>query len=493
MSPSLEQCAVLADVLQRADYREASVLRRLDLKTLPPLRQRMEALPLSSRRTREGTPLDLLIRLFLLRQEVSAEAVAALLQPIALEAWLEMGLLRRHGERMQAIVELCPYENLVLAGDWQDDAETVAEPVMALGASSRALASFMIYRRGSRTLDLGTGCGVLAFLAATNGSEAVGVDCNPRTLPFVRLNASLNGVSNIDWRVGDLFEPVVGETFDAIVCNPPFVIGPGGGHRHTQGGRPADQLCQDIVQAAPAYLKEGGFCQVLCNWAIFPGQQWQERPAAWIAGTGCDAWVLLSHTEEAATYALRRVRESITDPARVAEAFDAWLAYFEKERIEAVGFGLLTLRRTSRPTTWFRASKLPEMVGPCGAAIERGFQLRDFLEANRDDAALLQERVRLADGVRWSQEHDVSSVGIKPLSSRLHLTDGLCHAGEADPRVVGCVSHWWECRTLGEELASLARETKQKVWLLQPSFLKVVRGMVEAGLLVPVKARNDKS
>ncbi|NRD08293.1 hypothetical protein HRF29_04940 [Rathayibacter agropyri] len=36
----------------------------------------------------------------------------------------------------------------------------------------------------------------------------------------------MNGIENIEFRLGSLYEPVAGERFDQIVTNPPFVITP---------------------------------------------------------------------------------------------------------------------------------------------------------------------------------------------------------------------------------------------------------------------------
>lgn len=50
----------------------------------------------------------------------------------------------------------------------------------------------------------------------------------------------------------------------------------------------ADQIYQKIVRQAPQFLNEGGYCQMLCNWAENEGQDWRERLHRWFEGTGCD-------------------------------------------------------------------------------------------------------------------------------------------------------------------------------------------------------------
>lgn len=71
-------------------------------------------------------------------------------------------------------------------------------------------------------LDMGTGSGVNAVLAATKGAYVVAVDINPEALAAARANVERNGVSErVQIRHSDVFSDV-DETFDLIVFDPPF-------------------------------------------------------------------------------------------------------------------------------------------------------------------------------------------------------------------------------------------------------------------------------
>jgi release factor glutamine methyltransferase len=75
---------------------------------------------------------------------------------------------------------------------------------------------------GLRVLDMGTGSGVSALLAARAGSEVVAVDVNAEAVACARANAERNGLSEqITFVHGDLFQGVVGD-FDLIIFDPPF-------------------------------------------------------------------------------------------------------------------------------------------------------------------------------------------------------------------------------------------------------------------------------
>ena len=73
-----------------------------------------------------------------------------------------------------------------------------------------------------RVLDMGTGSGVNAILAASRSSEVVAIDINPHALAAARDNAVRNGVADrIQVRHSDVFSNVDG-TFDLIIFDPPF-------------------------------------------------------------------------------------------------------------------------------------------------------------------------------------------------------------------------------------------------------------------------------
>ena len=79
---------------------------------------------------------------------------------------------------------------------------------------------------GATVLDLGSGSGVLAVTAARTARSVVAVDINPAAVRCARINALLNEVEDrVEVRHGDLFDPVAGERFDAVLCNPPFYRG----------------------------------------------------------------------------------------------------------------------------------------------------------------------------------------------------------------------------------------------------------------------------
>jgi release factor glutamine methyltransferase len=77
-------------------------------------------------------------------------------------------------------------------------------------------------RGGDQVLDMGTGSGVNAILAAGRGADVLAVDINPRALEAARANVERNGLTDrVQVRFSDVFS-AVDARFDLIVFDPPF-------------------------------------------------------------------------------------------------------------------------------------------------------------------------------------------------------------------------------------------------------------------------------
>jgi release factor glutamine methyltransferase len=87
------------------------------------------------------------------------------------------------------------------------------------------LAKNLSVKNGASVLDMGTGCGILAVLAAEKASIVVAVDINPHAVACTLRNAEFNGVkTKTEVRLGCLFEAVEAEEkFDVILFNAPYL------------------------------------------------------------------------------------------------------------------------------------------------------------------------------------------------------------------------------------------------------------------------------
>jgi 16S rRNA (guanine1207-N2)-methyltransferase len=102
-----------------------------------------------------------------------------------------------------------------------------------------------------RVLDLGTGWGAIGLAAAKTLPTAhiVMTDVNQRAVRLARKNLDRNGVRNAEVRIGSLFEPLQGESFDLILSHPPF-----------HAGR---ETVLDFLKQAPEHLTPGGHLRIV--------------------------------------------------------------------------------------------------------------------------------------------------------------------------------------------------------------------------------------
>jgi release factor glutamine methyltransferase len=121
---------------------------------------------------------------------------------------------------------------------------------------------------GARVLDVCSGSGVLAVTAARCGARATAIDVSRRAVLCAALNARLNGVRVRALR-GNLFAPVRGERFDAIVSNPPYLpadddaLPAHGPQRAWDAGTDGRVLLDRICAGAGSHLNAGGVVMVV--------------------------------------------------------------------------------------------------------------------------------------------------------------------------------------------------------------------------------------
>jgi release factor glutamine methyltransferase len=132
-------------------------------------------------------------------------------------------------------------------------------------------------------LDLGTGSGCVAITVARQRPRArvVAVDMSRPALALAQENAGAHGAANVEFRLGNWFSRLAGESFLVIAANPPYVAV---GDPHLARGdlrhEPAEALVapeeglaclRAIADAAPAHLAPGG-------WLLFEHGHEQAAP-----------------------------------------------------------------------------------------------------------------------------------------------------------------------------------------------------------------------
>lgn len=123
-----------------------------------------------------------------------------------------------------------------------------------------------------RILDIGTGSGAIALALASEIDDAkvMATDISAAALALAQKNAAALGLKErIDFRQGNLFEPVDG-LFDLIVSNPPYIalmeyeelpvsVKAFEPREALLSGESGLEFYEKLIHSAPAYLKKNGW------------------------------------------------------------------------------------------------------------------------------------------------------------------------------------------------------------------------------------------
>ncbi|PVM93655.1 methyltransferase [Caulobacter endophyticus] len=137
-----------------------------------------------------------------------------------------------------------------------------AEDAVFLGPDSyrfaRLIQSKVAFGAASAVLDIGTGAGVGALVAArlSPGARLTAIDINPKALTLARINLRHAGLEARLVLTNGLAD--VEDLFDLIVANPPYVAGRSGRIYKDGGDMHGARLSLDWTQQALERLAPGG-------------------------------------------------------------------------------------------------------------------------------------------------------------------------------------------------------------------------------------------
>ena len=466
----------LARLLRDAGYEPDRIQERL--ATGDQLLARSPELPSYLRRLGDADELAVLLRLFLLGVPVARARLDELVGPQLRERLAGAALLVADSELVHGAARLVPHDELLIASDHAGAAEAHADHVPGVHRPSVALAHLTVRGEGERALDLCTGNGIQAILLAAHAEHVVATDVNERALAYAAFNAALNGVGNIETRAGSFFEPVEGEQFELVVANPPYVVSPESAFLFRDGGMRGDAVSEHVVRSAPAALAPGAFACVLIAWALDPDDP-AERPRKWLEGSGCDAFLLHTSTDDPIETATVWNRDLLDRPEAYAEALDRWLVYYRELGIEQLGYACLVMRkRSDGGDGWLEAQQLPRAaLRPAGRHVRKLFETRDRLSELESDRALLIRRLRVVDNAVVTQDTRFTEGGWQSENLTLRLETGLPFSAELDPPTARLIRGLDGSRTLDEALAAAVEADARTTGL------SLARQMLEVGFL----------
>ena len=429
-----EAAKALGFVLRAVGYSEAAVQ---DLLGDEAYSGGEEDAPADERRLPEGR-LATVIRMFFLQRPVSlAEAVEALGRS-GVEALEATGFAAVDEDEVASRVRILPIGRLLVAADGFASGDDPEDYVAVYTPTSRLLDSLTPRPRVGRALDVATGSGVHALLAASHADHVVATDVNTRALAFAELNAALNGLTNIECRPGSLFEPVAGETFDLITCNAPYVVSPERRWVYRDAGFNADEVSERIVQEAAAHLADGGFATMLVSWLAEDEDEPDERAIEWAQRTGCDSWILSTWDADPLSHAT--TWNTHLDGEAFEQALDEWTAYFDDLGVEWISEGAFLLHKRPGGGESRVDSIEADDVETADEQIQRAFASRARLIELGGRDALLDQPLSLEMAFWLEQELEPHNGRAAIVESRVQLSEGTNTYVEVERGVLDVVA-----------------------------------------------------
>ncbi|MFZ4894294.1 DUF7059 domain-containing protein [Plantibacter sp. Mn2098] len=477
-------------------------------------------------------PIATIATLFILGLPVPADDLATALPTLGLDGAVALGLITAPDDApVLPLLDLRPYAwvDAFGSGAWwiASDLGELAlghelgeQHVLGVGGASMTLSGIILPESIGTALDLGTGCGIQALHLARIADRVVATDISTRALELAAMNAALNGVDSIEFRLGSMFEPLAGERFDRIVSNPPFVITPRiegvPNYEYRDGGLVGDALVESVVLGAADHLTEGGIAQFLGNWEYRDEADGLERVAGWVDAARqtdeVEAWVVERDFQDPAEYAETWIRDGGTRQG--TPAFErlcaAWLDDFAARDVTGVGFGYVLLRRGSvsrdealgtpavntvegssgsvsiEPMLRFERqhSQAGSNASGLGAHLAACVTARDW-EAALDDAALVAERLTLAGDITeerhyWPGDEHPTAMLLRQgggfgrtvqLGTALAGFVGACDGDLSTAAIVGAIAQLTEvdeAALLGELLPQIRRLIDDAILLPAP-------------------------
>ncbi|GGM34990.1 DUF7059 domain-containing protein [Microbacterium saperdae] len=492
-TPAPLLCAALAADLDAADLRSEPLRSLWGEEADDALARGMREPILRAIRGDDGV-LATLGRLLVLGMPQPRSAVDTALPRLGVDGLVALGLATADDETVTPIALLRPqsFVDAEGVGEWwiASDLDEVAldgalppDHVLGVGGASRTLAEIVVPIEVDRALDLGTGCGIQALLVARRAGTVVATDISARALAYAEMNALLNGVGNIEFRLGSMFEPVVGEAFDLIVSNPPFVITPRGDdvpeYEYRDGGLVGDALVELFVRTAPTYLTAGGIAQLLGNWESRDGVTGLARLEAWVPAE-LDLWVIEREQLSPLAYAELWIRDGGTTPRDRAftPLLTAWLDDFAARGVTSIGFGYVLLRRGGGMPLR-RTERLVQHVSGVGQALGTGLHGHDLLAEGVPATLLTAPDVTEARHLLPGNDD--------PSVIELRQGGGFARTVNVDPALaafVGASDGELTVGQIAQALADLFDVPLPELWAeLEPR----IRSLVLDGFLVPAE------
>jgi hypothetical protein len=385
-------------------YGETSIRERLGLNDLTDLRWR--ALPIyREEKLAVRDSQAIAIDLFLLQGAIPLTELDRLFDQADQAALVRAGLLLLDEPGIaRARASLFPIGNHLIFSDhaWPSlphpgYEQVPPDQVMFIGKDSRWLGRATARRPVGAALDLCTGSGIQALLAASHSRRVVAVDINPRAVQCARFNCQASGVNNIEVRLGDLYEPVGDASFDLITANPPFVPSPRDSLKYRDGGRSGEDVQSRIIAGLPQYLAPGGMAQMVTEFGERGDEPLANRLREWLRDAPMDIHILRLHEHSVADYSIGHADGAGSYQAFLDSVQD-WAGNLRTQGYNRIVSVLLAFQ-WSDPTLgrpWTRSEAPQSLHSAANTEVEAAFAAERMVRQANFHELLERSRVRWA-------------------------------------------------------------------------------------------------
>jgi methylase of polypeptide subunit release factors len=394
---SSEQFAALCDHFVRSGFCEAAIRQRLDI---PPGRE-LDLAGLSGRppvKPKAGDGLDALIYLFVVGESLPAADAKAFFPAPVWETLRQTQLIvpdPANANRRVASVALYPIRYLFIASDrWSNPDHSPRQMFPdivypALTKSAKQFIDYTSFEPCEDFLELCAGSAPAALLAARSAKNIWATDIAQRSIDFAKFNAALNGIDNVKFGLGDLFQPVEGLSFDRIAAHPPYVPVLQTAEIFYGGGEDGEEITKRIIAELPVRLKPGGRLYSRTLGTSRPGTNFENRVRGWLGEKQheFDVALFVLQTFEPRQFAL----EETLNKNGGREQFALWEKLFTKNSVRDLVLGIVVIQRIAEGRPAFTIRRTIRGGTPL-AALEEAMRWEAQMQTEHAAEILLRAR-----------------------------------------------------------------------------------------------------
>ncbi len=381
------------------------------------------------------------------------------------------------------------YDGLAIECD-RNESRLAADAVMGATFTTSQVVHATPDRPIATALDLGCGSGSLAMLAARRAESVVAVDVNPRACEFTTRNAHTNGLEHVEVRCGDLYDPVLGERFDLITANLPFVVSPDTHLAYRDGTMRGDEISRAALAGATHHLQPDGVAVMTVSWAVRGDTTPIEAARRWINDVDADVWMLTGITHSPSECADGWLNTS--RPGRdAARSRERWLDFYRAAEIHTIAYGVVVVhRRHGDGPRWRRVDRATAAsTRNGGRQVERALRLGPMIAAASDDEI---ERMRfdLVGPHRLDQQLDYDN-GYQARAAVMTLSNTCGVTGVIDPLITEVVLRLDGHTPLRQVLDSVIDGDHDSRPNLAATAIATLRELTETGIVHPTNKEQS--